>query len=130
MVKNALVDGYTAAGKRLIELLDVEGLSITGALWFYDADLGDWSLLLASPAVDLDGARKVYRDVLKVLGRHQAELGPLQADDVSVKSPRDKPFSLLRGVVGTGARDIASIRFTQNRINDTLVEDAFIYRMT
>jgi hypothetical protein len=56
--------------------------------------------------------------------------------DLSVKlrniflvNPKHKLIRLMKIVVGTG-KTISGIRFTQNVINNILIEDAYIYRMT
>ena len=56
------------------------------------------------------------------------ELGSLSLDSVTLAKPDSLVVSLLRAAIRT-EHDINGIRFTNNVINGTLVEDAYIYRL-
>jgi hypothetical protein len=127
MVGTTLVTEWIEAGKRLTEALDRESFDVVASLWFYDAESGDWRLIIASPLVDRDGPLEAYRAVQRVLGGLGLET--LSLNDISVVSPSHNLVKLLGIALKTG-KGISGIRFTRNRINDKFIEDAYIYRLT
>jgi hypothetical protein len=100
---------------------------VQAAIWFYLTDSGEWRLLIASPFVEKDGPKKAYSFVQGVLAKSSPPLG-ISLKDISVVSPKHHLISLLRRAIRTGP-EISDIRFTRNVINNTLIEDAYIYRM-
>src|SRR5690349_20516225 len=62
-----LVDRRIDDGERLLRALDAEGLQVTSALWLYSSEWGEWRLVLASPLVDKQGPREVYKRVQQVI---------------------------------------------------------------
>lgn len=128
MVKGALVDRLAGVGRKLVELLDEAKLNVTSALWLYRTESSDWILLLASPEVESLGPRAVYEKVQNVFASNRKALEPLTLADVVVTGPNEPLLQLLRGAIQTGP-GISEIRFTGNRINNTLIEDALIYRL-
>jgi hypothetical protein len=75
------------------------------------------------------GPKKATEEVQKVFLSHANELNPLKFDDLRQRT-KDRPFSLLRGIVDfeTGP-GVSEFRFTNNRIDNTLLDDVLIYRM-
>jgi len=128
MVKGPLVDRLTASGRRLVELLDKARVNLRSALWLYRPESEDWVLVLALPEVASQGPRAAYRRIERVFSSDRAELAPLKLDDVMVVMPTDPLLQLLGHTIQTGP-SISEIRFSQNRIGDTLIEDALIYRL-
>lgn len=126
MVGTTLVTEWIEAGKRLTEALDSASFEVVASLWFYDAESGEWRLIIASPVVDQQGPLEAYRVVQKVLG---VNTGGLTLNDISVVSPTHNLVKLLGIALKTG-KEISGIRFTRNRINDQFIEDAYIYRLT
>jgi hypothetical protein len=128
MDKTTLVEKSINEGKRLIESLDKAGLIINAAMWFYLSDTSEWRLFLASPLVDKDGPKKAYSSIQAIL----ESLSPpseISLKEISVVSPSHQIIRLLKIAIHTGP-GISGIRFTQNVINNTLIEDAYIYRIT
>lgn len=127
MVKAALVEKDIDEGKRLIEELDKTDFQVQAALWFYLVDSDEWRLLVASPFVEKEGPRKSYNFIQTVL----AKLSPpseISVKDISVISPSNDLIKLIRSAIRIGP-GISGIRFTRNVINNTLIEDAYIYRI-
>jgi hypothetical protein len=127
MDTTALVEKGIPEGKRLIEALDKADFQVQAAIWFYLTDAGEWRLLIASPFVEKDGPKKAYSFIQSVL----AQLSPppeISLKDVSLVTPKHHLISLLRVAIRTGPK-ISGIRFTRNVINNTLIEDAYIYRI-
>jgi len=129
MVKGALVDRFVAAGRKLVELLDTAQLDIKSAIWLYRAESEDWVLLLAVPGAERQGPRLVYERIYDVFVGNLDDLKPLSFEDVVVMSPDEPLPQLFRRALHTGP-GISEIRFSGNRIDSTLIEDALIYRST
>jgi len=127
MDKTTLVNEYIEEGIRIIESVDQKSLDINAAMWFYLEDLDEWRLFIASPAVDDEGPKVVYSIVQSVLG--EAELPfELTINDISIISPNHHLILLMKKAIKTG-HGISGIRFSKNVIDNTLIEDAYIYRM-
>jgi hypothetical protein len=127
MDTTALVEKGIPEGKRLIEALDKADFQVQAAIWFYFTDSGEWRLLIASPFVEKNGPMKAYNSVQGVLEKLSPPPG-ISLKDISVVSPKHHLITLLRRAIGTGP-GISGIRFTRNVINNTLIEDAYIYRI-
>jgi hypothetical protein len=85
-------------------------------------------LMLASPAVAVDGPREVYARIQEVI-RKSASESSVPLHDISVVDSKDPLVRLLKTAVQTGPA-ISGIRFSRNTINGHFIEDAYIYRMT
>ena len=127
MDKTALVEKYIEDGKKLITGLDEKGFRLDAALWFYLTDSDEWRLLLASPFVEKEGPRKSYNVIQSVL-EGLSPPSAISLKDISIVSPNYNLIQLLKIAIRTGP-GISDIRFTRNVINNTLIEDAYIYRI-
>lgn len=126
LVKEALTDEMVKAGASVVESLDRLRFFFDAALWFYLTDVNQWRLLLATPAVRLEGPRKTYKRLLAAL--RNTQVPALSLEDVAVLDTRDPLIQLLRAAVPTD-RTINGIRFSRNTINGHFIEDAYVYRM-
>jgi hypothetical protein len=122
-----LVDRDREGGAELLRKLDSSGFPVEAAFWWLDAEVGKWSLLLATPLVDAQGPRAAYQQLIDTVPSDQL---PVEVEQVSLVSASHPAVRLLRMAIKTGPRDIASIAFTHNTINGVFVEDAFIYRLS
>jgi hypothetical protein len=127
MATTVLVERDIQEGKDLIEALDKTEFKVDSSLWFYSSDSDEWRLLITSPFVEENGPRKSYGFIRSVLTQPSPPSG-ISLKNVSVLSPKHQLIKLLKTAISTG-HDIAGIRFTRNVINNTLIEDAYIYRM-
>lgn len=127
MVKAALVEKDIQEGKRLIEELDKTNFKVRAALWFYLTDSDEWRLFIASPFVEKEGPIKSY-DFIQTLLVKLSPPSEISLKDISVLSPSSDLIKLMRLAIHTGP-GISGIRFTRNVINNTLIEDAYIYRI-
>ncbi len=127
MVETSLTKELIEAGATLVRKLDESGLQPDAAFWLYFPDLQAWKLVLVEVKVGQVGPHKVYRDVQKTL-TDAPELGDLALDDVAIAKPDSPVVALLRTAIRTGP-GISGIRFKNNVINGTLIEDAYIYRL-
>ena len=73
------------------------------------------------------GPRDIYKKIQNILSQLPKE-GRLSLDDVALEKPNSPIITLLKVGVKTSP-GISGIRFTQNVINGTVVEDAYIYRL-
>lgn len=121
-------DKYISEGKQLIEELDKVQFPVKSALWFYYSDSDSWKLLIASPNLEGEGPIKVYKYIQQIL--EKMELKYLTLNDISVIALLHSLIQLLSSAVSTGEKSISGIRFTANTINNTYIEDAFIYRLS
>ena len=123
-----LTDEMIQSGSALLRELDARGLSPNAAFWFYFPDVQEWKLVIAEVKLAGQGPRKTYEQIqgaISVLGEERHEL---TLDSVTLAKPDAPIVSLLRAAIGTGP-GISGIRFTNNVINGTVVEDAYIYRL-
>jgi hypothetical protein len=117
------------SGATLIQKLDERGLAPDAAFWFYFPDRGEWSLVVAEAKLANEGPRRIYSRILDAISESEEQLRGLSLDTVSVVKPDAPIVSLLMVAIRTGP-GISGIRFTNNVINGTVVEDAYIYRLT
>lgn len=127
MVKTVLVEKDIEEGKRLIEELDKAGFKVQAALWLYMSDSDEWRLLIASPYVEKEGPKRSYNFIQTVLARISPPL-EVSLRNISVLSPSHNLIKLIRLAIRTGP-GISGIRFARSVINNTLIEDAYIYRI-
>ncbi|MCK4731777.1 MAG: hypothetical protein KAT65_04885 [Methanophagales archaeon] len=127
MDKTALVEKDVEEGKRLIEALDNAGFQVRAVLWFYLAESDEWRFVVASPLVERKGPKEAYAFVQAVLAQLLPPSG-ISLEEISVVSPEYDLIRLLKVAIQTGP-GISGIRFTRNTINNTFIEDAYIYRM-
>ena len=128
MVETQLTPQLISDGAALIGGLDQAGVSPDAAFWFYFPDIKAWKLILSEVKVGPEGPRGVYRQIQKAMSSLSDQLSSLTLTDVAVAKPDAPLITLLRQVVSTGP-GISGMRFTNNVINGTLIEDAYIYRL-
>ncbi|HYJ88351.1 MAG TPA: hypothetical protein VEW46_19960 [Pyrinomonadaceae bacterium] len=74
------------------------------------------------------GPKEIYRQIQRMLTQMKDELADLSLDDLAL-SKSDAPLvTLLRTVIQTGS-GIHGVRLTNNVINGTVIEDAYLYRL-
>ena len=129
VVTDSFSEQMIAAGAELLERLDRAGLQVRVALWLYFPDAERWRLLVATPYVRLDGPRKVYKKIQSLLGKTPEGAPTMDLDSIMVVDIDAPIIQLLRSSIRTGD-GIHGVRFTRNVINGTLVEDAYLYRIT
>lgn len=115
------------AGATLVRKLDERGSAPDAAFWLYSPDQQVWKLVLVDVKVGKIGPREAYREVQETLA-DTPEIRALTLDDVSIAKPDSPILKLLRTAIHTGP-SISGIRFKNNVINGTLIEDAYIYRL-
>ncbi len=124
MVATYLTDEMIKSGANLVERMDAAGLEPEAAFWLYDAESENWKLLIADAKIGQSGPRDMYRQIQKLL----SQVSGLSLDEVSLTTPSSSVVTLLRGALRTGP-GISGIRFKNNVVNGTVIEDAYIYRL-
>jgi len=128
MAEASLVEEDINAGSELLQALDAANLKIRAAFWYLESERDEYRLYLGSPVVDVEGPRVAYEQVQRVL-RNMPQPPPIQLDRINVVSPTSELPALLRTAIRTGP-GIDHIRFRENTVRGTFIEDAFIYRST
>lgn len=127
MAKETLVDEYVDEAINLISTLDNSSFTIDSALWFYFIDADEWRLLIATPIVDKIGTLETYKKFIEFIKDNKIFVHtPIRK--LTVVSPNDPLIRLLKMAIRTGPT-ISRIRFQNNIINNTQIEDALIYRL-
>jgi hypothetical protein len=117
------------AGRRLLELLDRHKFRPRAAFWFYFPESDRWRFVVASPEVRVRGPQAAYRKVQALARKVPGAADIFAAGDVTVVKDNDPLIVLLRNAIATGP-GISGIRFTNNAVNGTFIDDAYIYRLT
>jgi len=129
MVAKSLTDQMIKAGAALVDSLDKRGLSPDAALWLYLPDQEQWRLVLAEVKLSRQGPRVLYQIINEALRAGEAESQDLSLDAIGLARPDSPLIQLLLSAIRTD-RGISGIRFTNNVINGTVIDDAYIYRLT
>lgn len=129
MVETILTKEMIETGATLVRKLDERGLQPDAALWLYSPDVQQWKLVIAEVKVGKKGPKEVYRQIQKILTESADEIAELSLDDVALAKPDAPIIALLRVAIRTGP-GISGIRFKNNVINGTLIEDVYIYRLS
>jgi hypothetical protein len=129
MVETILTREMIEVGLLLVRKLDERGIAPEAALWLYFPEREVWRLVLALTKVGQVGPREVYGEVREVLVAAESELHGLSLDNITVVTPDDRIIVLLRTAINMGP-GMAGIRLKNDVVNGTLIEGAYIYRLT
>ncbi len=128
LVKEPLTPEMIEAGKELTKQLDTSDLKVVSSFWLFVAEANEWRLVVASPQLDREGPKKTYAKIQDVLGQKLNQVSGLNLKNITLLSPGDPLIKSLRTAIRTGT-EVSGIRFSRNRINNTFIEDAYIYRL-
>ncbi len=126
MAQAALVEMQIKEGQTLIERLTHEGIEVTAAAWVKESESGDWYFYLATPLVGEDRATKAaYRRVNAVVRQMEKEGFGMDPFSKKLIGPHDP---IARDMVARRGRLAGSLkRFTNSRLGNLTVEEAYIY---
>jgi hypothetical protein len=127
MVETSLTRELMEAGASLVRKLDERGLAPDAAFWLYSSELQAWKLVLVELKVGHVGPRKVYEEIQKTLAE-VPDKNDLTLDDIALHKPDSTIVELIRKAMPTGP-GVFGIRFKNNVVDGTLIEDAYIYRV-
>jgi hypothetical protein len=129
MAGKTLVEFDVNSGKALLATLDKSRLPVKAALWLYTSENEQWRLILGIARVDAIGARETYRLVQSALQEVPPE-NRISMSDITVMSPNSPLLRNLASAISTDpAPAIAGLRFSNNMVNNTFIEDAYVYRL-
>lgn len=127
VVKEQLTDSMIRFGAELTAKLDALGVPVVAAMWVFVPEANEWRLFFASPEVNIEGPRSVYKKIQTAV----AEIGVENAIPFSMIGVLDANADLVRLLkvaVPTGPSVIGRLRFSRNVINGHFIDDALIYR--
>ena len=110
----------------LVKHLDSNGLPVRAALWLYQSDAERWRFVLAFREKRKDYTT-FYRDLAEAVNSSKNSEDLLDLSKVDVVDPESPLVANLSKVLRMDGMGRA--RFTNNRINGILLEDALIFRM-
>ena len=129
MVKASLVESDIEEGRKLLdELARINShFLVRAAFWFYRPEVFEWRLYIATPLVDQRGPASAYTDIQGAL-RSLPKPFSISMQDISVVSPTDRLAKVIKKTVRipNGAK---GVRFAKTRLDDTYIEDAYVYRV-
>lgn len=105
-------------------LRDNRKFPISGMLWLFEPDAGQWHLLIASPVVDKIGPRDAYREFAKIT-RRIPESGD-QLLRIELVSPKHPLYEALRSVFGQTA-PVEGARLGKSYVGGMYIDDAYLY---
>jgi len=128
MVETFLTKEMIDAGASLVRELDERGIRSEAAFWLYFPEAQTWKLVIAQAKVGEEGPKRLYGRIQEVIEEMSRETREISLEDVALSKPDAPVVSLLRVAVRTGP-GIEGIRFRNNVVNGTVIEDAYIYRL-
>jgi hypothetical protein len=126
MVEANLTNELIDAGAKLVDKLDKRGLAPDAAFWLYFPEEQTWKLVLVEVKLAKKGPKAAYAEIQKVLTGEKG-LESLRLDNLVLEKPDARIVELIRKAMRTGS-GITGIRFKNNVIDGTLIDDAYIYR--
>ncbi len=126
MVEANLTKELIDTGAKLVQKLDKRGLAPDAAFWLYSPEEQTWKLVLVEVKRAKKDPKATYAEMQKILAGEK-ELGNLRLDDLVLEKPDARIVELIRKAMRTGS-GITGIRFKNNVIDGTLIDDAYIYR--
>jgi hypothetical protein len=127
MVEANLTKELIDAGATLVQKLDERGLAPDAAFWLFSPEDQTWKLLLSEVKLAQKGPKAAYSEIQKLLKTYASEFANLRLDDLVLEKPDARIVELIRKAVRTGP-GVSGIRFKNNVIDGTLIDDAYIYR--
>jgi len=132
MAENTIIKEYLSpdmieSGAKLIGRLDELGLPIVAAFWFFDSEINDWYLGVATPDRDAPGSQ-VYRKIREAREALGDEVAAIPMFGVRLIDMNDKTVRTLRKNVPTEPRALSRIRLRGNAFDGHYIDDVLIYR--
>lgn len=127
MYQAILVEQDIEIGRRILAALDGAKIPVTGSLWLYVPQLGEWHLMIGTPAVDRKGPRGAFMQIWNILAREELlQLAPLRR--ISLVKSDDPLISALRNAY---RRPYPSeFPLTSAYFGNISIEQAYVYRLT
>ena len=127
MATATLLNYELEEGQRLIDALNLSGLSTDSALWIYSSDSESWHLMLTSEICG-EGTLKAYKEILTIFRDFQPEL-KIDWTSLTAVSPKHELIEDLRQSQLQWHRNLSGRRLTDNMVNGVRVNDGYIYQI-
>jgi hypothetical protein len=120
-----LTSEMVQAGEHLLRELDRHKFPAKTALWLYQEEPDEWSLVIATPHLRSVGPLKIAKSVQKVISRSETSI---RLSSLALVDTKDR---LIKGLsTSFGKRAAASgVRLSHAFIGGRFIEDAYIYRV-
>ena len=128
MATATLLNYELEEGQRLIDALNLAGLSTESALWIYSSDSESWHLMLTSEICDREGALKAYKEILIVFRDVQPEL-KIDWTSLIAVSPKHELIEDLGQSQLQWHHNLSGRRLTDNMVKGMRVDDSYIYQI-
>jgi hypothetical protein len=126
MDQKLLVGPDIDASKRLVSLMDNEGLAPRAALWVYNEDTESWRLWIV-PSSNVGEKVEFYRRLAVIVAENRDVLGGLDTSSTEFVKDSHPAIAGLRGVIRVAG--LSEVRFSNNMLNGFYLPDAIILRM-
>lgn len=127
LVKENLTEDMIRGGAALMQKLDALAWPVTAAFWYFEAEANEWTLLIASPRVTIDGPLKAYDAIQQALTGLEKHFTSLEY--ISLLGPEHVLVQTMIQAVRSGPRS-GGLRLSRSAINGHYIEDAYVYRAT
>ncbi len=110
----------------ILGLLDAAKFPITVAMWLFERERDEWTLIVATPLYDQLGAHKAYLRLIEILSVD----GPVALSDLPIRleSARRPMIKALRKMFGK-ATPVSGMRLGHQSVGGVWIDDAYIYRI-
>jgi len=128
MVATTLTKEMIDSGGALVRKLDEQDLNPDAAFWLYSTETQEWKLVIVEFKMSKVGPKGIYKKIQDTISTSKEDMPDMSLDSVALAKPDAPIVALLKKAIHTGP-GISGIRFQNNVINGTVIEDAYIYRM-
>lgn len=125
LVTDFLSNEMIAAGKNLVEQLDIDKAAIDRAFWLYNSEEKRWKLVIISKLVDDQGPKSFYNKIVSANSNIGSQI--ISLNDIEAAGLNHKIAKLLGFIVGA-TKGIGGARLSRNTINGVFIEDVYLYR--
>jgi hypothetical protein len=119
-----LVENRIDDGRKLVEMLALKGVDVSGAAWVLTGDAGVWYFYIVTEVVDKKGLTAAYRDVYDV---HRSMSGVcISATEIKLvgkSSPIGRDILEIRGESAA----TSPIHYRGSLLGNLAVEEAYVY---
>jgi hypothetical protein len=129
MDKTILVESDREEGERLLRELDLAGIPVPGAMWYFNPFSEAWRYIVSTPLADTDGPAAVYRKIQTIRSNSVPPIS-IPIDSIGVVGEKDELVMDFRVFAGTpGKPYVGGTSLQKSAIGDVFVEDSYVYRM-
>ena len=127
LVKEQLTEDMVEAGGALTQQLLEMGVPVSASLWFYDTEINEWQLLIASPMVGSPGPLDVRRTIRQAREILKEQTAAIPLFGVSVLNDSEDLVKRLRAAYKTGFE--GRQRLKKVGVEGRYIEDALLLRV-